>query len=140
MQDEKKEGMPQSTGSYKVERIILMNSSFHREVKIYFSKPITLSFDHSSEAQETSESDGFFGVGLTFSFKGIQEADFLAFSAEVKMIGIFEKVGEPAVSEDLFKKINAPAIIYPFIREHLHGLCQKGSVGNVLLPTVNFKI
>ena len=55
------------------------------------------------------------------------------------MLGGFEKYGEPILTDDKFKAINAPAIIYPFIREHLHNLCQKSGIPNVLLPTVNFK-
>lgn len=126
-------------GSYKIENILLISSSFSRERTIDFSKGITLNFEHTSEAQETSDEDGKFGVSLSFAFKGMQNES-IAFVSDVKMIGVFEKIGEPAVPEDAFKKINAPAIIYPFIREHIHNLCLKASVGNVLLPTVNFKI
>lgn len=126
-------------GSYKIDSIILMHSSFSRETIINNSTPITLNFEHSSDAQESTDKDGKFGVGLTFKFKGIQ-GEVVAFSADVKMIGVFEKIGEPAVQEDAFKRINAPAIIYPFIREHIHNLCLKAGVGQVLLPTVNFKI
>ena len=126
-------------GSYRIENIVLMSSSFHRETNIDFTKPINLNFEHTSEAQETSTDDGKFGVVLSFSFKGMQD-QLTTFTAMVKMVGIFEKIGEPPVPEEAFKKINAPAIIYPFIREHIHALCQKGTVGTVLLPTVNFQI
>lgn len=126
-------------GSYRIENIVLISSSFNREIDIDFSKPITLQAEHNSEVQETNPEDKKFGVSLIFDFKGMQD-EFAAFTAQVKMIGVFEIIGEPAVPVDAFKKINAPAIIYPFIREHVHNLCQKATVGTVLLPTVNFKI
>ena len=55
------------------------------------------------------------------------------------MIGVFEKYGEPVITDDKFKAVNAPAIIYPFVREHLYNICLRAGIGNVLLPTVNFK-
>ncbi|MEO6404545.1 MAG: protein-export chaperone SecB [Ferruginibacter sp.] len=58
----------------------------------------------------------------------------------MKMMGLFEKTGDPLLTEEAFKKVNAPAIIYPFIREHLHNICLKGGIASVLLPTVNFKL
>lgn len=137
--EDKVQSPPPPQGSYKIDNIILVRSMFQRNVAIDFSRPITLNFEHASEAQSSSTEDGKFGVGLEFTFKGLQ-SEIEVFSAEVKMIGVFEKAGEPAVPEETFKRVNAPAIIYPFIREHIHHLCLKAAVGRVLLPTVNFKI
>lgn len=126
-------------GSYKIENVVLLNSIFSRELTIDSTIPIEIEASHNSEAQDTDPNDGKFGVSVTFEVKGLQ-GEFVAFSATITMIGLFEKYGEPALPEDAFKKVNAPAIIYPFIREHIHNLCQKATIGNVLMPTVNFKI
>jgi preprotein translocase subunit SecB len=124
---------------YKVETVILLNSSFSRkitgEVKDY---SITNEINITPEAHESSL-DNKFGVTLTLDYKGLQD-DLVICTSKIQMAGIFEKFGEPPLSEDSFKKINAPAIIYPFIREHLHNLCLKSGISNVLLPTVNFKL
>ncbi|NCI48231.1 protein-export chaperone SecB [Sediminibacterium soli] len=125
-------------GSYRIESMILLSSSFERESIIDFNQPIELQFSHSSQATETDEFKKF-AVSLSFDIKGVQ-GETNVFAASTNMVGSFEKIGEPVVSEENFRKINAPAIIYPFIREHVHNLCAKAAVGVILLPTVNFKI
>lgn len=124
---------------YKVENIFLSESSFERKISANVKDySITNEINITPEAYETT-SDNKFGVTLTLDFKGVQD-ELVICASKIKMVGIFEKYGEPPLSEDVFKKINAPAIIYPFIREHLHNLCLKSGISNVLLPTVNFKL
>ena len=127
------------TGGYKVESVILIESSFSRMSSVDLNEHIvTNEININHEAFETSL-DNKFGVILSLDFTGKQgDIDFC--TAKIKMLGIFEKIGEPALNEESFKKINAPAIIYPFIREHLHNICLKAGIVNVLLPTVNFKV
>lgn len=127
------------TGGYKVENVILIESIFSREVSVDTKEhSITNELNITHEAHETS-SDNKFGVILTLDYKGKQN-DSIVCTSKIKMLAVFEKSGEPVLSEDAFKKINAPAIIYPFIREHLHNICLKAGIANILLPTVNFKI
>jgi preprotein translocase subunit SecB len=57
----------------------------------------------------------------------------------VKMVGIFEKIGESELNDlDKFGRINGASIIYPYIREHITNVTLKAGVGAVLLPPVNF--
>ena len=137
LQDNSKEDS--KPGGYKVENVILLESTFSRKISIDITEyEITNEINVTPEPHETS-ADNKFGVTLTLDYNGKQK-DLIVCSSRIKMIGIFEKTGEPALPEDAFKKINAPAIIYPFIREHLHALCLKGSITNIFLPTVNFKV
>jgi preprotein translocase subunit SecB len=39
---------------------------------------------------------------------------------------------------DQFGHVNAAAIIYPYIREHLSNLSAKAGLGLIFLPPVNF--
>lgn len=127
------------SGVYKVENVILLESNFSRKVSVDLGdRIITNEINITPEAHEASI-DNKFGVILTLDYTGKQN-DVIVCTSKIKMIGIFEKTGEPALSEDAFKKINAPAIIYPFIREHLHNICLKAGIASVLLPTVNFKV
>lgn len=137
--EEKKTETPESKlGSYKVETIVLINSSFTREASIDLKDySIINEISISSQAHEKTD-DNKFAVTLTLDYTGRQN-DLIICTSKIKMLGVFEQVGEPPISEEIFKKINAPAIIYPFIREHLHNICLKGGISNVLLPTVNFK-
>ncbi len=127
------------TGHYKVETISLIESNFSRLPSIERNEhAVTNEIIIDHEIFETSI-DNKFGVVLSLDFTGKQgDLDFC--KSKIKMLGIFEKIGEPALNHDAFTKINAPAIIYPFMREHLHNICLKAGIVNVLLPTVNFKI
>jgi len=105
---------------------------------MYALRVISPEFNISHEAHETNPENKF-GVTLTLDYKGKQN-ELVICAAKITMLGIFEKTGEPPISEEGFKQINAPAIIYPFIREHLYNICLKAGIANTLLPTVNFKV
>lgn len=136
------QGLPEpeiKPSGYKVESILLLESSFSRESEIDVRNiiDITNEIDIQPSAFATN-SDNKFAVTLLIKYTGLQNQKQIC-TASIKMIGVFEKYGEPVLPDDKFKAINAPAIIYPFIREHLHNLCLKAGIANVLLPTVNFK-
>ncbi|MEJ7682250.1 MAG: protein-export chaperone SecB [Segetibacter sp.] len=123
---------------YKVVSVLLLNSSFSRKTDMDFNiQDISHEIEVKPTAHETAP-DNKFVVTLNLLYKGLHDKQQLC-SSDITMIGVFEKYGEPALSEDKFKAINAPAIIYPFIREHLFNLCLRAGIANVLLPTVNFK-
>lgn len=130
-------------GHYRIEKILLMSYNFHREVAIDFSEsnPILNKIDIEYEVTQ-KEGDRNFGVIVTLSVDGIQEegseSQHTVYRHVVKMAGLFEKVGNPGLDEESFKRINAPAIIYPFIREHITSNSIKAGCGALLLPTVNF--
>lgn len=134
--EEKKEEVKSS--GYNVEYIILIESSFLR-IGSTIDGMVDLTHEINLQAtpHETTE-DNKFSVTLTLVYTG-KYLDNSICNATIKMLGGFEKYGVPPLTDDKFKAINAPAIIYPFIREHLHNMCQKAGVPNVLLPTVNFK-
>jgi preprotein translocase subunit SecB len=130
---------PKPPAGYKIESMLLLESTFSREVDIepQFIKDLTSEVDIKSDARETTP-DNKFAVIVKLHFRGMQQEKQVC-NAIISMIGAFEKYGEPALTDDKFKAVNAPAIIYPFIREHLYSLCLKAGLANVLLPTINFK-
>ena len=131
-------GLP--TSGYRVEHIILLELDFARDIVISFdtSKPIETKINVSTDIPE-NENEMKFGVSLSLTLEGLQDSKSV-FNIRVKIAGVFLKIGTPGLSEENFKKINAPAIIYPFIREHVANVCIKAGLGNVLLPPVNFTI
>lgn len=62
-----------------------------------------------------------------------------AFGAAVKMVGIFKKNREVPYSDDEFSQINAPAIIYPYIRQHIRALSLDAGMNPIILPLINFQ-
>ena len=130
---------PKPPAGYKIESMLLMESAFSREIDIdsKFISDLSSEIDVKPEARETTP-DSRFAVIVKLHYRGMHQQRQVC-TATISMIGIFEKYGEPALPDDKFKAINAPAIIYPFIREHLYSLCLKAGLANVLLPTINFK-
>ena len=123
---------------YKILNLALLESHFERVSTITFDiEKVTRESETSIGIQKISEEQVLVTETLTFSqtFENIVE-----FSVKIKMIGVFEKQGETDLSIDDFARINAPAIIYPYIREHLSNLTTKAAVGTILLAPYNFII
>lgn len=59
-------------------------------------------------------------------------------SARVKMAGAFVPKNASEAEKKQFGFINAPAIIFPFIREHISSLFTKAVLPGYLLDPVNF--
>jgi Preprotein translocase subunit SecB len=58
---------------------------------------------------------------------------------EVTMVGKFEtSKGFPFPKDDFFH-INAPAIIYPYIRQHIRSLSLDAGIKPIILPLINFE-
>ncbi len=59
-------------------------------------------------------------------------------SADIKMVGVFSLPEDSVLPHEQFVNVNAPAIIFPFIREHLSSLSSKAGLNPILLQPVNF--
>lgn len=58
---------------------------------------------------------------------------------EVTVLGVFKKRSKDSeLNIEQFAALNAHAIIYPFVREHISNLSLKAGIGVVMLPSVNF--
>ena len=122
---------------YKVSNIVLLDSKFWRKSNIDFSR--ANNFDNSVDIKNShvvrENKELLCSVELTYTSLDIDEK---IVEAKITMIGLFEKVGEPELTFEQFGKINAPAIIFPFIREHLASLSAKGAMSTIMIPPVNF--
>lgn len=119
---------------FNVKAVALAESSFKREPVI--SQPVNI---------DRVNYDVFYGidgnmftveltVGFQFPTHGAAEIE-----TRVRMVGIFERgEGTIASSDNDFVNINAPAMIFPFIREHIASLTSKAGLPPIMLPTVNF--
>ncbi len=68
----------------------------------------------------------------------ISENDSNDFYLGVEMVGIFEKVGIPKLSDEEFAKVNAAAIIFPYIRQYIRAVSLDAGIAPIILPIVNF--
>lgn len=123
-------------GVYKIKNILLTSLNFTRKEAIDFENEIKNKIDLITEIGEIDNKELII-VSVILSIKAVQNEEEV-FTIHIKMTGIFIKEGTPLLPEDDFKKINAPAIIYPFIREQVANTCLKAGLGNIFLPPVNF--
>ncbi|MEN0054663.1 MAG: protein-export chaperone SecB [Mucilaginibacter sp.] len=121
--------------TYNLEHILLLNSSFTRTWNIDFESK---EFDSSVDIEvEDKRSDNTLTVvvNLTFTAGTNKEKQINAY---IQMVGVFTTSESLDLDIDKFATVNAPAIIYPFIREHLSSLSVKAGINPILLAPVNF--
>ncbi|MBK7849797.1 MAG: protein-export chaperone SecB [Bacteroidetes bacterium] len=128
---EKQENNP----GYKIVQIILLESNFKRIRGAKFDpKPENSISVNLAPKINQNVIDVTVELNYKQNYNGHEQA-----SCKILMTGVFEKQGDVKPSSDYFANVNAPSIIFPFIREHLTSLCMKGGIGMVLLPPVNFQ-
>jgi len=120
---------------FRVNGIILVDNSFHRENHLESGEKVNVSMDIHTDV---TVNDRQITVVEEVIVKQVVEEK-VQVSISVKMAGMFECIGETRISDyDEFGRVNAAAIIFPYIREHVSSLSLKGGVGAIILPPVNF--
>jgi preprotein translocase subunit SecB len=114
--------------------IILAESIFKRQKESFDSKNVKNYIDIDINIEETENQ---FFVTETLKYEGSVNKS-VVMDSTISMVGIFELSGEKPAYYEEFKKVNAPAIIFPFIREHLHSLTNKSGIVGINLPPLNF--
>lgn len=127
--------MQEKIRTYKLISLTLVSSNFKREAKIDFSNTeiknsVDIDIQHS-----VNENEIIIDLEVTLVGKLKQKKLFL-FTA--KYVGQFEKGDENILPVEKFVEANGPAIIYPFVREHIAGTSLKAGMNPILLPPVNF--
>jgi preprotein translocase subunit SecB len=120
---------------FQIKNMILVESSFSRVNNVVFEKDvannININIDVNVNGKTITVAEE---VSVEQKFQEIEQV-----KIKVKMVGIFEIIGEPSIENlDEFGKINGAAIIFPYIREHITNLSLKGGIVAILLPPVNF--
>ena len=127
--------MIDNQSGYQTLAIALIESEFKRSVEVHENadaKPsVNIDVTHGINGNDIRCS-----VELKYSssYEGVVEV-----SSRILMQGVFKRVGNPELSIETFTKSNAPAIIFPFLREHLASQTLKALLRPVVLPPVNIK-
>lgn len=115
--------------------IILKSSKFDRNPDIS-KKPkmvadLTLNVGLSEDKKKST-------VVLGGVFKFLGEADKPFAEAAVEFVGLFS-IDEinPNMDLETFSNKNAPAIIFPYLRQHIHTLTLCSGMTPILLPPIN---
>ena len=117
--------------SYQLKRI--------RLVEAMFKFPVEFPLDNiSTQIKSTSTVVGVDIIcRLRVALNQINEGN--EFKIEIEMEGSFEKKGEDTLSDNEFRNISAPSIIYPYIRQQVRYLSLEATINPIILPVINFQ-
>ena len=121
--------------TYKLLNIILIESSFKREPIIEFDNK-EIKNNINIDVQNSIDGKNLFVTVILNFDTSLHEKKFIV--SKIKMLGIFEFGEKTKLSIEDFGYINAPAIIFPYIREHLSNVSMKAGIQPILLPPINF--
>jgi preprotein translocase subunit SecB len=122
---------------FRVHNILLMDTTFKRETTLTL-EPEKL--DQNVNVDVLTQIEGNYIIvqeHLSFS-RNVKGVELPEVSAEITMVGVFEKFGDSELNIKAFGDINGPAIIFPYIREHLTSLAAKAGLGLIFIPPGNF--
>ena len=119
---------------FAIQNIILIESSFKRinnaifeDIENNMNIDVNVAVNAPSITVEET-------VDLVQKHKGDEQM-----KIRVKMVCLFHVVGESEIKDlESFGRINGASIIFPYIREHITNITQKGGMGAIILPPVNF--
>jgi preprotein translocase subunit SecB len=118
---------------------ILLNESIY-SLKDYENLPSPDSFNMNISFEHKINEDKI-NVKVTVSVHNEDASNKIGdtnLSILVSMTGLFVKENPLNISNEQFVKINAPAIIYPYIRQHIRTLSLESGIPPIILPIVNF--
>lgn len=126
-----------ANNSINLDNIYLSHSSFNRPQNyVYGEQDNKLDVSVSVSVQSSEEENRLLShLEVTVFLTQMENKHKLA---SIGMAGEFSYSEGLSISLEDFGHINAPAILYPFIREHLASLAAKANIKRILLPPFNF--
>ncbi|PKQ68891.1 protein-export chaperone SecB [Raineya orbicola] len=120
---------------FEIVNILLLESNFRREPLVSFENLVkNLSFNMGY-----SQKSNLLNVVIETSWEEKNKnTQLVEIEAKIKMVGVFRYNDKTSVKVEEFAKVNAPAIIFPFIREQLANLSLKAGIPLILLQPINF--
>lgn len=125
----------QPESGFKITNLILLESNFKREASVTFEQSNISNTVNVDVNVQVTDKTIFVTESLSYSQKS---GEIVEVSADIKMVGIFEKIGESELDLEQFGQVNGAAIIFPYIREQLTNLSAKAGIGLIVLPPFNF--
>ena len=114
--------------------IMLVSEKFNREPDIPDTVINDIKFNINFNKPNNDED---FNVTITVVLIGLCEGKEI-YILECTFVGIFNYIkGEENINLDDFVKYNAPAIMFPYIREHISSITQKSGMQPVYLAPIN---
>jgi len=118
-----------------IKNILLIKSDFSR-TEFKFTNDVKEELSLNLRFENENEKQFFVYILLDFNLKNNRDEDLI--KSNIIMKGVFELTNEKPSYFNDFICINAPAIIYPYLREHLSSLTNKSGLPTVNIPPFNF--
>jgi preprotein translocase subunit SecB len=126
---------------FALEQLTLISVHFNRANIISFGDNERDKLEHGTtvNVDRNPVKENKFGVVLTVNHVVKFDKEDIV-NIEVKYVGNYSIAsGEPSEDEiETFSYVNAPAIIFPFVREVIASLTSKALIGAILIQPVNF--
>jgi len=118
----------------KILDIILTTLEFSRDNNLTYSPKLKIEFSQLNSLSEDKEN-------LSTELTCFATDEEKTFSIKCSMVGIFASEPETKnLSLEDFAKVNAPTIIFPFIREIISSTTRKAGLPPVILPPMNIPL
>lgn len=115
--------------------ILLARETFERVPGYPDQVTVNLEFKYNF-----SKADDDYIAELTTVVTCQSESGENALTLESQHIAIFNVIqGEENMGIDEFMRENAPALMFPFVREHIYSVTKKAGVNPIALPPVNIR-
>ncbi|HNN82474.1 MAG TPA: protein-export chaperone SecB, partial [Leptospiraceae bacterium] len=118
-----------------IKTISLVDSSFHREAVQGPNFEDNLALDREVQLTEDKKL-GIVFLTAKLDRKNTQNNN-IEVAISVKYVGIFEAESDSDMDLQRFCEINAVAMLYPYIRNHIQETFLKASVSQIILPPIN---
>lgn len=116
----------------KCNSIILSESIFKRKPKIPEEQDIKLSFDVKNSISDDQ-------INLVTEVTATLNNENDPVYTKVTYIGIFSVENKNNLDLKKFSEVNAPAILFPYIREEIHArMLKAGLPKSLIIPPINF--
>ena len=126
---------PNQIAGYSIQSISIVESQFSRIDELRkekYTNDVVLDV-----IRETDE--GFAKCKLSVNCESKYSDGTVVAKVKVTALGLFKQIRKnPNLTIEDFTKLNALAIMYPFIREHLAMLSMKAGMKVIIIPIVNF--
>ncbi|MCC8426952.1 protein-export chaperone SecB [Mucilaginibacter sp. UR6-11] len=122
--------------TFSLVNIILLESNFVRDWILNLDNP---KFKNNVDIKVNSQrNEEHLSVIIDLSYSAGLEGGKTEMKADIKMVGVFTVPEQSELPVETFTNVNAPAIIFPFLREHLASLSMKAAINPIMLQPVNF--
>ena len=122
-----------SKSSFQLKQVNLRRSEFRMETSIQSTGEYGILIETNRKRYGKNDRTLECTLSVTLQFK--KE---IPLHISVTMAGQFYITGEMDFSVNEFLDINAPSIIYPYIRQHIRTLSLEAGIKPIILPVLNF--